>query len=159
MTYQLSCNEINFTNTVLPTLQSATATSNDLTTSSFATDVQQDQYWQSVPTVDFLTVQAHGINLFDNFQDKFYTQYVPYHYGGDQIVAPKDAGVFMINFSHFPGSYQPSGHFNFSRSRETFLSWNSSFIGTGTPVNLIVVARAINFLIITDGSAMLRFST
>jgi len=59
----------------------------------------------------------------------------------------------------FPRSYQPSGHLNISRARETYLKWNSTYISSTSPVDFIIVAVAINFLLITDGSAVLRYST
>ncbi len=61
---------------------------------------------------------------------------------------------------------QPSGHFNVSRAREFFLDIKSGIIGE--PVygsqqiqqgRLITEASAINFLLVSDGSAVLRYST
>jgi hypothetical protein len=52
----------------------------------------------------------------------------------------------------YPGSYQPSGHVNISRAREFYFLFNSATIGTVVPsVDLVVVAIAINFLLISDG--------
>ena len=65
----------------------------------------------------------------------------------------------MINFALYPKSYQPSGHLNVSRAREFFLNWNTRYVGSTTPADLLAVAIAINFLLITDGSAVLRYST
>jgi len=59
----------------------------------------------------------------------------------------------------FPRSYQPSGHLNISRARETYLKWASTYMTSASSVDLQVVAVAINFLLITDGSAVLRYST
>ena len=59
----------------------------------------------------------------------------------------------------FPRSYQPSGHLNVSRARETYLAWSSSYVGAQSAAQLIVVAVAINFLLVSDGSAVLRYST
>jgi hypothetical protein len=59
----------------------------------------------------------------------------------------------------FPRSYQPSGHLNISRARETYLQWTSSYVTASTPADLFAIAVAINFLLITDGSAVLRYST
>lgn len=65
----------------------------------------------------------------------------------------------MINFALFPRSYQPSGHLNVSRAREFFLQWTTRYVNAQTPADLLAVAIAINFLLITDGSAVLRYST
>jgi len=118
-----------------------------------------DHYYIPVPTVDSLTLTAHGITLFDGFGDMFYNAYLPFHYGGAAINTPDDPGALFVNMSLFPRSQQPSGHLNISRARETYLKWTSHYISSVTPADLIVVAVAINFLLVTDGSAVLRYST
>jgi hypothetical protein len=131
------------------------------------TGTQKSQIGQIVPntcvkelkTVDSLTLTAHGISIHDNFPEKFFNAYVPFHYGGPAVVTPSDEGALMINFALFPKSYQPSGHLNVSRAREFYLSWTTRYVTSATPADLLVVAIAINFLLITDGSAVLRYST
>jgi hypothetical protein len=118
-----------------------------------------DTYYLPVPTVDSLTLTSHGIVIFDNFNDTFFNQYMPYHYGGPALVTPDDIGALFVNMALFPRSYQPSGHLNISRARETYLKWATSYISAKTPADLLAVAVAINFLLITDGSAVLRYST
>lgn len=127
--------------------------------SSTIGSVMPDTYGLSVPTVDTLTLTTHGIKIFDEFTDTFFNQYLPFQYGGPLLNTPEDVGVYFVNMALFPRTYQPSGHLNVSRARETYLSWTSSYITGNTPVDLIVVAVAINFLLITDGSAVLRYST
>ncbi len=117
------------------------------------------QGWLPVSTVDTLSLQAHGITIFDQFQDIFYSEYLPYQFGGAALNTPEDHGAFFVNMALFPRSYQPSGHLNISRARETYLSWTTSYISSKTPTDPIVVAVAINFLLISDGSAVLRYST
>ena len=114
---------------------------------------------KELKTVNSITLTAHGINIHDNFSDMFFNAYNPFHYGGPAVVTPDDEGALMINFSLFPGSYQPSGHLNVSRAREFFLNWTTSYVTANTPADLLAVAIAINFLLITDGSAVLRYST
>jgi hypothetical protein len=114
---------------------------------------------KELKTVDSLTLTAHGINIHDTFPDVFFNSYNPFHYGGPAIVTPTDEGALMINFALYPKSYQPSGHLNVSRAREFFLNWNTRYVGSTTPADLLAVAIAINFLLITDGSAVLRYST
>lgn len=112
-----------------------------------------------VHTVDTLTLTAHGITIYDTFNDEFFNAYMPFHYGGPALVTPYDEGALFVNFALFPRSYQPSGHLNISRARETYLRWTTSYISSNTPADLLCVAIAINFLLITDGSAVLRYST
>lgn len=134
----------------------------DLTAVGGASSVGQimpENYYLPVPTVDSLTLTSHGITIFDGFQDQFYNQYMPFHYGGQNINTPDDPGALFVNMALFPRSYQPSCHLNISRARETYIKWTTSYISAKTPADLLAVAVAINFLLITDGSAILRYST
>ncbi|NBQ43653.1 MAG: hypothetical protein EBU23_14615 [Mycobacteriaceae bacterium] len=121
--------------------------------------VVPDQYYLPVPTVDSMALTSHGIVIFDNFSDTFFSSYMPFHYGGTSLCTPDDVGALFVNMALFPRSYQPSGHLNISRARETYLKWTSTYISGTSPVEFIIVAVAINFLLITDGSAVLRYST
>jgi major capsid protein len=118
-----------------------------------------DHYYLPVPTVDTMTLTSHGITIFDHFTDMFFNAYMPFHYGGPALCTPDDPGALFVNMSLFPRSYQPSGHLNISRARETYLGWTTSYISANTPADLLAVAVAINFLLVTDGSAVLRYST
>jgi len=110
-------------------------------------------------TVDTITISAHGIPIYNGLNSRFYNAYLPYHFGGANINTPEDIGAFMINFNLYPGTYQPSGHINVSRAREFYIAYTSSVISTALVGTLVVVASAINFLLISDGSAVLRYST
>ena len=138
--------------------ESSTATQVAATGSSIGA-VMPSQYWLPVPTVDTLTLTSHGIVIFDSFNDTFFNQYMPFHYGGPALVTPDDVGAMFVNMALFPRSYQPSGHLNISRARETYLKWTTSYISSKTPADLLGVAIALNFLLVTDGSAVLRYST
>jgi hypothetical protein len=129
-------------------------------TSTFSTgDVVHDNFAYEFATADTITVTAHGISIFDNFSSTFFNSYMPLHYGGNALVTPNDIGALFINFCLFPRGYQPSGHLNISRAREFYIKWTSTYVGSNTPADLIAVAIALNFLLITDGSAVLRYST
>jgi hypothetical protein len=129
------------------------------TYSSAIYDVVPNEYYLPVPTVDSMALTSHGIVIFENFQDQFFNSYMPFHYGGTSLCTPDDVGALFINMALFPRSYQPSGHLNISRARETYLKWHSTYIGSNSSIDLTIVAVAINFLLITDGSAVLRYST
>jgi hypothetical protein len=122
-------------------------------------NVMSSEYFLPVSTVDTLSLTSHGITIFDSFNDTFFNQYMPLHYGGTALSTPEDTGALFVNFSLFPRSYQPSGHLNISRARETYLKWNTSYISPSTSAELIVCGIAINFLLISDGSCVLRYST
>jgi hypothetical protein len=106
-----------------------------------------------------IAIQAHGINIYNDFPAGFFNSYIPYTYGGWNINTPTDPGLFMINFCLYPGSYQPSGHINVSRAREFYFNYTSSYITSNLTADLVVVAVAENFLLISDGSAIMRYTT
>jgi hypothetical protein len=110
-------------------------------------------------TVDTIQLQAHGINIFQQTDSQFFRDYLTFNYGGVNLATPQDPGCYMLNFCLYPGTYQPSGHLNISRAREFYIQYTSAYCSSSTPCNLIVLAKAINFLLISDGSAVLRYST
>ena len=126
---------------------------------SYVGKVMPDNYWLPVSTVDSLALTSHGINIYEKNTDIFFSSYMPFHYGGASLCTPEDPGAMFINMALFPRSYQPSGHLNVSRARETYIKWSSTYISQQTPTELHIVAVALNFLLITDGSAVLRYST
>jgi len=154
---------VTLTNAVL------TITPDDIAHATCTSTCDRGTYTHRIKTVDRLTLNAHGITLFGDFPDEFFNEYMPWQYGGYNIVTPDDEGALMINFCLYPGTYQPSGHINVSRAREFYIKYTSSYIGSDAnsvdPVQanphafMIVVAIAINFLLISDGSAVLRYST
>jgi hypothetical protein len=112
------------------------------------------------PTIDRLSITAHGIDIYKEMPGTFFHSYTPYTFGGHNVSSPEDPGAHMITFCLYPGSYQPSGHVNVSRAREFYLKyWSEGAVTTADPADLIIVASAINFLLISDGSAVLRYST
>jgi hypothetical protein len=106
-----------------------------------------------------LSITAHGIPLYNALPSKFFNSYVPYQYGGWDVTTPEDNGLYMVNFCLYPGTYQPSGHINVSRAREFYLSFKSDYVNSNRTADLIVNAVAINFLLVSDGSATLRYAT
>ena len=111
-------------------------------------------------TLTAVTIKAHGIPIYNDFPAGFYNAYLPYNYGGHNIRSPKDCGALLITFCLYLGTYQPSGHINVSRAREFYIAYSTSeAITSDNKGTLVVVASAINFLLISDGSAVLRYST
>lgn len=112
------------------------------------------------PLVSRIKMVSHGIVLVDWFPQKILNSYVPYHYGGAHIRAPTDPGIYMINFCLYPGSYQPSGHINTSRAREFYLEFDGAkTFSASYSGELVIEASCLNFLLISDGSAVLRYTT
>jgi hypothetical protein len=120
---------------------------------------QRFHYFVESDPIDTLTIVAHGNILYPEFKVGFYDSYLPYMYGGQNIVTPTQRNIYFITFCLYPGTYQPSGYLNVSRAREFFIKYTSTYISSSTPVFLHVLGMCINFLLVSDGSAVLRFST
>lgn len=116
------------------------------------------RYYKETPSIDTIKIEAHGIVIYRETSESFYNSYLPYRFG-DKGKTPNDRGWYMVNFNFFPGEHQPSGYINLSRAREFYIKYTSSFINTTNPVDLIVLADSINFLLIQNGGAVLRYST
>lgn len=116
-------------------------------------------FTESQKTINTMQVTAHGINIFQDFPEAFFSEYLPWQYGGHNVVTPEDDGALMVNFCLYPGTYQPSGHINISRAREFFVQHTSSYITPSSPADMLYLGIAVNFLLISDGSAVLRYST
>lgn len=121
---------------------------------------------QETPVISSLGLRMNDIVLYDMMPPAFYNSYIPSQYGHN-IKAPRDIGWHMMNFNFYPGDYQPSGYINTSLGRELYLQYESAidsntqlpYIRSNNPVDLIVIADCINFLLAKDNSAILRFST
>lgn len=136
------------------------AVSNKHKTISSLSEVMHVTYPVPTQTVDTLQLQVHGITLFDTYAAPFYRDFLFWRYGkADDITTSEDTGSMMLNFALHPGQYQPSGHMNVSRAREFYINYASSYVTTNTPADLLTLGIAINFLLISDGSAVIRYST
>ncbi|QJX72456.1 major capsid protein [Faustovirus] len=119
-----------------------------------ASQVQAGRYTVPVETetIDTVRVKAHGIELYAQYAAQFYRDYIPWNYGSFNLVTPQDKGALFLNFCLYPGTYQP-GHVNISRAREFYIEYVSS-CDSSNPCDLISIAKCINFLLISDGSAV-----
>ncbi len=123
-------------------------------------------YYDETPVVETLGLKLHDVTLYPDMAPTFYNSYIPGQYGPN-IRAPRDLGWNMMNFNFYPGEYQPSGYVNVSQGRELYLGYKSAidpntglyYIRPANPVDLIVVADCLNFLLVNNNSAVLRFST
>jgi hypothetical protein len=114
-----------------------------------------------------MSLEAQSVPLFNNIHSMFFDSYMSYKWGPDKIISPNTPGVLFFNFALYPGNYQPSGHVNVSRAREFYLKYTSNkesdgstdVISSSRTCQMVVWASAINFLLISDGSAVLRYST
>lgn len=121
--------------------------------------IGQIQWKTESRVIESFSLETHGIQLYKNTPVNFFNYYVPYNYGGQGIGSPSDIGVYMVTFNLYPGTYQPSGHINLSNSREFFFIYISNALSPTFTGRLIIYAIALNFLLISEGSAVLRYNT
>lgn len=111
------------------------------------------------PTVSSVKLTAAGVTILDEFPQSILSSYIYYNYGGAGIKTPTDPGLMMMNFSLYPTAYQPSGHFNFSRCREFLLNYTGAIYSNSFQGTFLLETSNLNFLLISDGSAVLRYTT
>lgn len=133
-----------------------TTTTFDLFTPELAINVAK--FYTETPSVNKLELRAHDIIIYRETIESFYNSYLPLRYG-KMMNTPQDPGWYMMNFNFYTGEHQPSGHVNVSRAREFYLRYTSTFISQSNRTDLIVLADALNFLLVKDGSAILRYAT
>ena len=114
---------------------------------------------ECTPMIEKFSVVAHDIPLYPELGGSFYNSYTPWARGPTTVKTPDDCGALMIPFNLFPGEYQPSGHVNISRAREMYFNFTCPTVHMGNKATLVTMAMAINFLLVSDGSAVLRYST
>lgn len=127
------------------------------------------QYNKVLPVVQNVSFQAHGIPIYNDLPAILYNQYLPWCYG-DKMCTPTDPGAYVVTFCLYPGVYQPSGHINISRAREFYIKYDDTVtagnmrnlgtaVDSSNPADLLCSGQCLNFLLISDGSAVLRYST
>lgn len=119
-----------------------------------------DMIYQTVtPMITDFSLETHGVELYRRTPAPFFNVYIPYRYGGSHVGSPDDIGMYMATFNLYPGAYQPSGYVNLSRSREFYFKYRSDVLTTIVSGILTIDIVAINFLLIAEGSAVLRYNT
>lgn len=119
-----------------------------------------DAIWsQATPIFQNVGFRIQAIDLYLSTPVGFYNSYISYTFGGNNISSPPDIGAYMTTFNLYPGSYQPSGHINLSNTREFYLTYQSNIVSDLVPCTLYIIAIAINFLLISSGSCVLRYNT
>lgn len=115
-------------------------------------------YYQEDRVIDTLGLKAAGVQLFDLNPSIIYDSYLPTQYNKNELMAPKNSGMYMINFSLFPNQAQPSGYLNTSNTRELYLEFTSKYISTSNPIQFILSAKALNFIIMENGKMTLKYT-
>lgn len=115
-------------------------------------------YNKELSIVDTLGLNAHGIDIHKKKSAQFYRDYLINTY--DNFGSPYDKGLYMISFCNTPGKHNPSGSLDFSVLRECYLEFTSSVITEDYPVDVLVMGKAINFVLIdpNGGGISLKYT-
>lgn len=105
-------------------------------------------YYQEEPIVTEISLIIQGIEVYKNHAEQFYNSYLPTKL--ENVNIPIDCGQYMMPFCNKLYNFSPSGSLDFGLAREIYLNFSSDLIKSDYPVDLIVLARTINFLLI-DG--------
>jgi len=116
-------------------------------------------YFTEKKIFEEIKIVAHSVTLIGPYADDFFSTYIPYRFGNTRINSIEAVGIYIINFSLYPEEYQPSGHLNLSRLRETYLTFRVVNLTAIEFADLIIDGRAINFLLTNNGNSILRYTT
>lgn len=130
-----------------------TSTTFELSNAQLAINVVT--YYEEQPIVKSISLAANGIEIYKPQHELFYNSYLTSKYAG---INTPDMGSYMMNFCINPNTHAPSGSVNVSLCREFYLRFTSSIITDNYAVDLIVLAKAINFLLVDEGSLSLRYN-
>lgn len=111
-------------------------------------------YYQEDPVVDTISLSVHDIDIFKDTTNSFYNSYLASKY--KNLNTPDDRGMYLIPFCSYPFNHNPSGSLNISIARELYIKFTSCAISNSYPVDLIVLARTINFLLVDSSSGGLH---
>lgn len=136
----------------------ATSTSATLQPMNVQRSLGRDTVLVKSQCLDTIKVYVNAIELYKEESGIMFTTYIPYNFGENTISTLYDDGIHMVNFSAIPGIYQPTGHFNISRANQFYTQLTSQIASSSNPVQVYYVAKAINFLLIAEGSATLRYT-
>lgn len=109
-------------------------------------------------------IESFGVNIYDTYfyahenRREFYTHYLPHTYSNGYIAGDKQHNSMFVTFANIPGPYQPSGFVNLSKTKEMFFRLvTRGDISVASKVRLNIQSWCRNFLLIADGSCIVRF--
>jgi hypothetical protein len=126
-----------------------TTTTFEMYISSIA--VNRVTFYKEEPVIETMSISAAGIDLYGDNLESFYGNYIPSKFSG--INTPSDIGNYLIPFCTKLGNHDPSGSFNIIPNfSPLFIKFKTKAITSDYPVDLLVMSRAINFLLIDSKS-------
>lgn len=121
-------------------------------------------FYAEQQVIQTMNLTASDITIYPTLSSSFYNNYIPYRWGPN--IKTPGVGWLMMNFNVNPGDQNPSGHINVSRTRELYLNYVSALLANGTsiisnsnPVDFLLVADAINFILYMNNNMTLKYST
>jgi|UniRef100_A0A6C0IW25 hypothetical protein len=115
-------------------------------------------YFEEAATIDTAHLKSHGAYLTPvDAPMAYFSNYQSTRFGAKACSGAVDKG--QISFALENGEWEFSSHFDMSRARETDLTLKSSVISSTTTGRVVIQTTAINFLMIAEGSAVLRFAS
>jgi hypothetical protein len=113
-------------------------------------------YFSEEDSITEAALKLQDNKLFKSNPIKLYTSYIPYTFKGYNT--PIDGGWMIFNFQFRKDQYDPSGHLDMSKNRELYFHYESAVITNEDRAKMYVIASAINFLLIKENDAILRYS-
>ena len=115
------------------------------------------KYYQESHVVNNIKLNINNTSTYSFNSVNLYDSYLPYI--SDKNVITSNNNIYYLPFSFYESDNQPCGYLNLSKSREIYLDYESTKIEQYTPVKLYIYAKTINFLLITQNSANLKYIT
>lgn len=115
------------------------------------------KFYNEIPIVNSFRFEGNDSATYGTQSVTFYDGYLPF-ISGRNVMSNKN-NIYYLPFTFNPQEIQPCGYLNLSKMRELYLEYSSSLIEDYKPVKLYVYATALNFLLITQNSATLKYMT
>lgn len=111
-------------------------------------------FFKEAPVVDSISISSAGIDLYNYNLESFYSNYLPTKF--PLMNNPIDIGNYIIPFCTKLGEHDPSGSYNvIPNLTQIYIKFKTKAITSDYPVDLLVMSRAINFLLIDSKSGNL----
>lgn len=115
------------------------------------------KYYNEIPIVNNFAFDGNDSAVYGTQSTLFYDGYLPY-ISGNKIMSNNN-NIYYLPFNINSQDHQPSGYVNLSKIRELYIEYSSNVIEQYKPVKMYVYARALNFILISNNSATLKYMT
>jgi hypothetical protein len=115
------------------------------------------KYYNEIPIVNDFAFVGNDSAVYGTQSILFYDGYLPY-ISGNKIMSNNN-NIYYLPFNIHSKDQQPSGYVNLSKIRELYIEYSSNIIEQYNPVKMYIYARALNFILISNNSATLKYMT